>query len=167
MRLKAGVVVAVLWATGVMAMPIRLSAQKTPGERADSLYAIATSPETPDVERPLLWTLILATWNEEGARALLAGDVDRLAYAAEREAEAVPIAYFWMGSMCRDIGVAQTGSSIASHLSYVVGHWNARERVPPDAAQLANGLFTMADRYRKIGVLLRQQCPSSPTEGNV
>ena len=98
-----------------------LSAQRSPRERADSLTQIVIALETPDSDpdRLRLWFMILAEWNEEGARAVLAGDRDRLDYAADQEGVVLPLVYFWFGRVCPDRSVPLVGST-ASYLAYAL-----------------------------------------------
>ena len=147
------IAVAMFVCAAAWAVPTPLSSQ-TPRERADSLQGLVTARETPDKERPRLWLLTLAAWYEEGARALLVGDRDRLEYASEQETKALPVSYYWVGNVCSG-GVPIPDSRILSYLSYTLGHWHGQGRVPGNASELADRLLERADGYRALSGKLR------------
>ena len=140
--------VAMFVCVAVWAVPTPLSAQQTPRERADSLQGLASAPATPDEERPRLFMLSLAAWYEEGARARLDDDRDRLQYAAEQEATVLPLAYFWLGHTCPEASVSMPPlSALAVVLG--AGHWESGE-VPSYVYGLASTLLEEADRRLEL-----------------
>ena len=159
MRLKVGVIVLVLsGGTGVIAEPTLVSAQQTPRERADSLQRMAIALDTLDEESPRLWLLVLAAWSDEGARALLAGDRDRLRYASMQETSALWRGYKALGRVCWEVPIPPVNAQITSHLAYASGVWDGQGGVPANASQLANKLLEVADRYRGFSDLVRRFC---------
>lgn len=76
----------------LLAVPASVSAQRaTPGEKADSLMALAEAVGLPSASRARLLFEAQAEWYEEGARAVLTGQRDRLARAMKREGYALVV----------------------------------------------------------------------------
>ena len=148
-ELTTQVAVAMFVGVAAWAVPTLLSAQQTPREHADSLQGLASAPETPDEERPRLFILSLAAWYEEGARARLDDDRDRLQYAAEQEASILPLAYFWLGRTC--CPEASVSMPPLSALAVVLGagHWESGE-VPSYVYGLASTLLEEADGRQEL-----------------
>ena len=159
MTLKAAVILPVLLGgASVIAVPTPLSAQQTPRERAESLERMANAAETPDEDRPRLWLLALAEWYEDGARAVLAGDRDRLEYASAKETVALWQAYMGLGRICPDVPIPAASWRVTSYLAYALGHWDGQRGMPASASKLANDILETADQYRMIGDLARRFC---------
>lgn len=135
----------------LLTLGVPLGAQsQTPRERAEELAQQASAVAT-NSERARLSFLALAEWYEEGARAVLTLDHDRLEHAARQEWNLLFEAIYALRDCGGDhILTYRHADSLASTLAYVRGAWDGQGGGQQLAGQahLANLLLDSAAGMR-------------------
>lgn len=151
---RGSFLVLVALATTPVILPAQLA---TPGEKADSLMALAESAALPYRERSRLAFEALVEWYEEGARAVLTGDRQRLIRAVEREGNALILGHRWaIESDCQGRYSFILVPSPVSYLAYALGRWDG-QRAPLNSGELANILLEAAE-YRRRNIEYLDRC---------
>ena len=135
----------------LFAWGIPVAAQSpTPRERAESFTQQARESVT-DRDRARLLYLALAEWYEEGARAVLTMDYDRLAHAVREESASLFAAYQEHGNNCPEKTVVFLPHPV-SYLAYVIGLWDGQGGSSTrlaNQAELATALLDAAEYRRR------------------
>ena len=122
----------------------------TPRERAEEFERQAREAAMYR-ERVRLFFFAVAEWHEEGARAVLAMDQDRLAHAVRQGDVTLKVAFIARGRACPGTPF-EAHSEVGSLLSYVLGQWHGQGRAGlANQAALAERLLEAADRARRNG----------------
>ena len=129
----------------------------TPGEKADSLMERAESADLPYDERSRLAFEALVEWYEEGARAVLTGDRQRLIRAVEREGDALIFGHRWaLRSDCPGRYAFVFVPRPVSYLAYALGRWEG-QGATLNSGELANLLLEAAE-YRRRNIEYLRRC---------
>ena len=121
----------------------------TPRDRAEEFARRAGEAAT-DGERARLWFLALAEWYEEGARAVLTLDHDRLLHAVRQEGGPLLLAHHWAARYCPTSTAVWVPSPV-SYLAYAAGQWDGQGGKGgglANQAELANALLEAAEDRR-------------------
>lgn len=148
-----------------LGLPVTAQGQ-TPRERAEG-FARQAGLAVTDGERARLWFLSLAEWYEEGARAILTLDHDRLHHAVREEGRALLLAHRRSARHCPPNAVVWVPRPV-SHLAYAAGQWDGgagRHGTPPHQADLANSLLEIAEARRRDALNLCAPLHTSNKEG--